>query len=196
MIKKAFLLMALSLVAACSTKSNSFSGDHSSSSLFVSSSIDSNKAVRSIGLTSDNLLTDYSDVRILKSYSHITKNHDETTYMSFSNHDSLVEYTETLKESDGNNYQPTIAYFEGLNQELFADKNFIVAPEIRSWSGSYSYVFSNLYLKDGKLYIELIFDDPGKKGYSIDNSIAWSVCTLFIKKDVQFTEVVNVIERV
>ena len=196
MNKKAFLLTVLSLVMACSSKPNSFSGDSSTSSPSSSSSIDSNRMVRSMGLTSENLLTSYSDVRILKSYSHITKNHDETTYMSFSDYNSLTEYTETLKEDDGNYYRPTIEYFEGLNQELFADKNFIVAPEIMSNSGSYSYEFNNLYLKDGKLYIQLIFDDPDQKGYSVDAAIAWSVCTIFVSKNIQFTEVVNVIERI
>ena len=105
-------------------------------------------------------------------------------YYVLKSYEEMQEFSHVL-DPDKHLYSD---YFATLKETDFSNHYLIVTHDIELTSGSNSYRFKDLYLKDNVLYAYSMFsdvdDNPGALGTT---DMVWTGLSFMIEKDVEYT---------
>ena len=201
-MKRVAILLTALMMAACSNgasapKGNTYRIDDPIHSAYKVKEDDKN--FKASGLTDSDIVTKYKDAHVWRSHSPSfyspRKQDGSLEYYVLDSYASMQEFDQSLnaayEEKFGNTYSIKNLYadcFEKLTEEDFINYNLILIREIELGSGSNSYTFKDLYLKDGTLYAYMMYSDyrnfPDCSGTT---DMVWIGLSLLVEKDVEYT---------
>ena len=191
-MKKIILLfVSLFIITACSNKNFPISSSYRM--------VEDNTNFVAAGLADSDVVTKYKDAQFHRSHSRTMFDADDMEgflpYYILKSYEEMQEFNQTLinngKKGKGEDYQVKhlySEYFATLKESDFTNHYLIVTHDITLTSGSNSYKFKELYLKDNVLYaysmLSDVNDNPGAVGTT---DMVWTGLSFMIEKDVEYT---------
>ena len=192
-MKRIVLLFAsLLTMSACSSNQDSLAGiksyridDPITSSYRM---VEDNGNLLASGLTDSDKVTKYKDAQFHRRHSPTSFATDDMDgylpYYVLKSYEEMQEFSHALNP-DKHLYSD---YFATLKETDFSNHYLIVTHDIALTSGSNSYRFKDLYLKDNVLYAySMLYDVDDNPGVVGTADMVWTGLSFMIEKDVEYT---------